>query len=302
MRESKKFWEIRRFKGAAIALLTMSWRARINDIHCPVAYAAFCVYLKERTGIDLGPTQQYLVFTRLKTILVREQMSSLQELVDQLHRDSRGCLHQDVIDCMTTNETFWFRDDYPFDAFKNQLLPGYTQQAGTIKIWCVACSSGQEPYSLAMAYREFIESRTGEANALSIWATDVSAAMLTTAQAGLYDRFSVSRGLSDARLKRFFHPMPNHCWQIDSSLQKCVRFDPFNVRRDPFPVEQFDLIFCRNLLIYFDAAFKKQLLTAFHLALKPEGLLFLGASESCAGAEQYFDLYPCKPGIAFKKR
>ncbi|HEY7772451.1 MAG TPA: protein-glutamate O-methyltransferase CheR [Marinagarivorans sp.] len=267
-------------------------------------YQEFRQFLQHACGIDLGAGKEYLVATRVRRILAQEHISSLTRLLALLRNPAQRALRQEVVDAMTTNETLWFRDTYPFEYTKNVLLPVFkVQGVSTLRIWCAACSSGQEPYSLSMAFAEFNRQRLGQVpiNA-KIVATDISSEILASAKAGRYDRLSIARGLSQERLQTFFTATLDGHWQVKPSVQQGIEFKTLNLQSDSFGYEKYHIVFCRNVLIYFNADLKRQILRNIHAVLAPDGILFLGASESISGAEDLFTVVNCSPGIAFRKR
>lgn len=264
-------------------------------------YQEFRDFLMHACGIDLGEGKEYLVATRVRRILTQEHVGTLTELLRLLREPSQRALRQEVVDAMTTNETLWFRDTYPFEYLKNEVLPNHVKVRSDIKIWSAACSYGQEPYSISMTVHEFNQRRTS-ALRLKVQATDISSQVLASARAGVYDRLSIARGLSQERLSTYFTETGDGHWQVLPHIQAPVEFRPLNLQSDSFGYERFDVIFCRNVLIYFNAELKGRILERIYSVLAPDGLLFLGASESVSGAEGLFEVVNCRPGIAFRKR
>ena len=264
-------------------------------------FSEFCRYLSDNSGIILSSNKAYLVTTRIRPILDRRNISSLGDLLLQLRK---GCsdLRQDVIDAMTTNETFWFRDAYPFDYIKSTLLPDWLkdQKTNEVKIWSAACSSGQEIYSLAITLKEFQEKNPNSVRKkVSIVGTDLSKRVLDQAKLGRYDNLSINRGLSPERLKKFFTQQDDG-WHVDPELKKNTRFNSINLLKDFSSLGKFDMIFCRNVLIYFSQSVKTDILTRIHQRLKPGGVLCLGSPESLAGAAPLFTMVHCNPGIIYR--
>ena len=260
-------------------------------------------FLEEACGISLGENKQYLVSTRIRRILTEHDLGSLTVLIDRLRsrRDSR--LREQVIDAMTTNETFWFRDNYPYDYFKNTILPQLNQsgERGEIRIWSAACSSGQEPYSISMIADEYKRRSLGSAGRpLKIIATDLSTEILAKARSGEYDKLSVMRGLSKDRLTNYFDPVNENIWRVKSDIGRPIEFRPINLMDSFSGLGRFDVVFCRNVLIYFTADLKRDILRRIHGTLKPGGLLFLGSSEGLAGISDLFEMVNCNPGILYR--
>lgn len=268
-------------------------------------YRQFSDYLRSMCGIDLGINKQYLVATRVRRILRDYGLDGLAALTAALRQNAKPQLRQQVIDAMTTNETFWFRDGYPFQFLANTVLPELSKSrvGGKIKVWSAACSSGQEPYSISMVFEEALRSRVGRQICDGdILGTDVSSAILDSARAGCYDRISLARGLSEERRNNFFIPAADGAWQLKQSLRDRVRLRSFNLQ-DPYVLlGKFDVVFCRNVLIYFSSELKLQILKKIHSTLLPGGYLFLGSSEGIAGLSDYFEMVNCNPGVAYRAK
>ncbi len=266
-------------------------------------YLAFGRFLRSACGIDLGDNKQYLVTTRIRRVMMQHRITSFSELIARITDGGDRQLRQHVIDAMTTNETFWFRDVYPFEFLARRFLPDYVQRqvVPRLRIWSAACSSGQEPYSLSIILEEFTR-RTGQPLDAEILATDLSVSVLEAAQSGFYDRMSVSRGLSQTRLQQFFAPANDDLWALTEQIRKRVRFRPLNLQGSYLTLGRFHIIFCRNVLIYFSAPLKREILRKLHDQMEPGGLLFLGASESIAGASDLFEMIHITPGVVYRAR
>lgn len=264
------------------------------------SYTRFCELLQQRTGIVLGDGKQYLVTSRLGQLMREHQLASLSDLVDRLQRMQPAGLMQQVIDAMTTNETMWFRDSYPFDVLRKELFPNHVG-AAPMTIWCAACSSGQEPYSISMVAEEYrAEPKAKIFPGVRLVATDISAQMLQSSRDGIYDSLAVARGLSPERKKRFFDALPDGRWQVKAALKSAISFQAMNLLSMPYSVGPFDVIFCRNVLIYFSPQVKQQVLAALTARLKRGGVLFLGGSESLGELSERFDMVRCNPGIMYR--
>ncbi len=265
----------------------------------------FRSFLQEACGIALGDNKQYLVSNRIRRLLEEHQLASFSELVRALKDNRNRRLKDQVIDVMTTNETFWFRDIYPYEYLKNNLLPELMKRenraAGPIRIWSAACSSGQEPYSISIMVEEYRRQTLGAlARPVQIVATDLSSIVLEQARQAKYDRLSVVRGLSDERLARYFDAPQNNIWQVKPEIKERIEFKAWNLL-DPYTgLGKFDVIFCRNVLIYFSPELKRRILQKLHAALKPGGALFLGSSEGLAGITDLFEMVRCEPGILYR--
>lgn len=263
-------------------------------------YRVFCQFLETNTGIVLGESKQYLVKSRLSPLLSRFGIESLGELLNRAMQLRERELKTAVIDAMTTNETLWFRDIYPFTLLAERLLPELARPGKTLKIWSAACSSGQEPYSIAMIAQEYLAKRPGSLPGLQILATDISSSMLEQCKQGVYDSLSLARGLSPERRSRFFTPLADGKMQLQASVRNMVSFRSFNLLDSYAALGKFDLIFCRNVLIYFSPENKSKILNQFAGALNPGGYLLLGASESLTGLSDKFEMVRCSPGIIYR--
>ncbi|WP_437883289.1 protein-glutamate O-methyltransferase CheR [Pseudomonas sp. LRF_L74] len=266
-------------------------------------FEQFRVFLEKACGILLGSNKQYLVSSRLNKLMEQQGIKSLGELVQKMQAQPRGGLREQVVDAMTTNETLWFRDTYPFEVLKNRVLPEMikTSPNQRLRIWSAACSSGQEPYSLSMSIDEFEKVNLGQLKAgVQIVATDLSGSMLTACKAGEYDSLAMGRGLSQDRLQRYFDPKGPGRWAVKPAIRSRVEFRPLNLLDSYAALGKFDIVFCRNVLIYFSAEVKKDILTRIHATLKPGGYLFLGASEALNGLPDLYQMVQCSPGIIYK--
>ncbi len=246
-------------------------------------YQQFQGFLQEACGIVLGDNKQYLVANRMRRILDELQINSLGQLVQRIGQSPRGGLKERVIDAMTTNETFWFRDAFPFEALRDVILPQLLADGAPepLRLWSAACSSGQEPYSLSMIIEEFKRKYpVALRREPSIVATDISSAVLNAARQGRYDRLSLSRGLSDVRLAQFFDEHADRRYSIKPAIAARVDFRSLNLLDSFAVLGTFDVVFCRNVLIYFAAARKQDILRRIRATLRPGGCLVLGASES----------------------
>ncbi len=265
----------------------------------------FRQFLEQACGISLGDNKQYLVTNRLRRLMDENKITRFTDLVHLLKSGSHRKLKDDVIDAMTTNETFWFRDVYPYDHLKNTLFPQLMTSAnkmlGPVRIWSAACSSGQEPYSISMMVEEYRQKSSGILmRPIQIVATDLATTVLEQARKGEYDKLSVMRGLPSDRLDRFFDQVSDSSWRIKSLLRERIEFRPINLMDSYSALGKFDIVFCRNVLIYFNADLKRQILQKIHAALKPQGILYLGSSEGLAGAADLFEMVRCDPGILYR--
>jgi chemotaxis protein methyltransferase CheR len=262
-------------------------------------------FLEDVSGISLGENKQYLVTNRMRKLLGDYKITDFTDLVGALKSGENRKLVGDVIEAMTTNETFWFRDVYPYEYLKSTVFPlliNHTHKpSGPVRIWSAACSSGQEPYSISMVVEEFRQRNLGSlARQVQIVATDLSLSVLEQARNGVYDRLSVARGLTTERLEYFFDKTSEGNWRVKASVRDNVEFRFINLMDSYAALGKFDIVFCRNVLIYFSADLKRQILQRIHASLKPSGLLFLGSSEGLAGAADLFEMVRCEPGIVYK--
>lgn len=275
----------------------------INKEVSPEGYLKFRQFLEKQCGIVLGENKQYLVRSRLASLLYKYSYSSADELINVVVRGQDRGLLQSVIDAMTTNETLWFRDNYPFDLLVKDLLPNLAKTNRNIKIWSAACSSGQEPYSIAMAILEFQRQRPGILRGgVDIVATDLSSEMLSKCELGVYDELSLARGLSPQRRQTFFQQHEMGRMQIKPEVRRMVTFKSFNLLSSYAALGRFDIVFCRNVLIYFSADVKQRILQQIAGQLQPKGVLFLGASESISSASDTYSMVKCQPGLYYQKR
>lgn len=262
-------------------------------------------FLERSCGIVLGNNKQYLVASRLNRLLDQRGISGLGDLLRRIQAEPHSGLRETVIDAMTTNETLWFRDAYPFEVLKNRLIPEFlAEQPGQrLRIWSAACSSGQEPYSLSMAIDEFERTNIGQLRAgTSIVATEISSSMLAAAKAAEYDGLAMARGLSAERKNRYFDQIAAGQWAVKPALRSRVEFRQLNLLDSYAALGKFDIIFCRNVLIYFSAELKKDILRRMHSALRPGGYLMLGASEALNGLPELYRMVQCNPGIVYQAR
>lgn len=266
-------------------------------------YKMFREFLEQQCGIVLGDNKQYLVKSRLAPLMHRFNVATLSELVTKTLSPFERQLRSAVIDAMTTNETLWFRDTYPFELLKKQIFPELERDHRTVKIWSAASSSGQEPYSIAMTGLEYQQSRPGAFSmGVQILGTDISNAMLEHCQRAEYDGLALSRGLSPERRSRFFEDSGNGMMRVREHVRKNVTFRHLNLLDSYTLLGKFDIIFCRNVLIYFSPDVKAKIIKQFAQALNPRGYLFLGASESLSSTSTEFEMVRCNPGIIYRKK
>ncbi|BCX88651.1 chemotaxis protein methyltransferase CheR [Methylomarinovum tepidoasis] len=255
-----------------------------GDALSAAAFRDFQRFLRDHSGITLGDGKRYLVQSRLTQILPETGLGSLDALIEALVRGRLpGKIHSRIVDIMTTNETFWFRDRAHFELLKERLLADLSRQRfRTLRIWSAACSTGQEPYSIAITALEAVrEGRLPRAN-LRIVGTDLSQQVLKTAAEAVYSDLSLSRGLAEPIRQRYFQPHVNG-WQLKPEVRALVRFQLFNLLKAYTALGRFDLIFCRNVLIYFTPETKRDILRRLAATLEPGGYLFLSSTETLPG-------------------
>lgn len=246
-------------------------------------FAVIAAFLKERSGLIIGPDKTYLLETRLSAILREHNLAGLPGLADHLRQPGASAVKSKVVDAMTTNETSFFRDNHPFDTLRQSVIPGLIERRATtrtLRIWSAACSTGQEPYSLAMMMRDNFPILAGWK--VEIIATDLSPTVLDRAREGVYSTFEVQRGLPIQMLVRHFDQQePN--WRIKREIRQTISFRPLNLLEDFSALGQFDIVLCRNVLIYFDQPTKTRILGAITRRIAPDGALLLGGAESVFG-------------------
>ncbi|GIU67842.1 CheR family methyltransferase [Candidatus Phycosocius spiralis] len=243
--------------------------------------------VRERSGLILSDDKSYLVESRLAPIVRKEGYVSIEDLVGSMRQRRDQKLIDLVVDAMTTNETFFFRDKTPFDIFEQTIVPDLVsrKRGGIIKIWCAAASTGQEPYSLAML-GEALTPKLGGCK-LEIIGTDISERCLEKAKSGVYTQFEVQRGLPVQMLLKHFKK-EGESWKIDELLRSSIRYRTMNLLDDFRSLGRFDVIFCRNVLIYFDVATKKAVLERMAQQVEGPGYLLLGAAETVLGVTESF--------------
>lgn len=276
----------------------------MNDRELDTAdYNQFRQFLEHQSGIVLGDNKMYLVKSRLGPLMSRFNITSLSELVRRSMQVSERALRSAVLDAMTTNETLWFRDSYPFELLKSRLFPEFASLQRPLKIWSSASSSGQEPYSIAMTYLEYKQQSPGSlSRGIQIIGTDISNKVLEQSKEAIYDGLALARGLSDQRKRRFFEPLQDGRMQLKKEVRELVSFRHLNLLDSYTLLGKFDIIFCRNVLIYFAPDLKKKILSQFRTSLNPDGYLMLGASESISGLSDDYQMIRCNPGIMYQRK
>jgi chemotaxis protein methyltransferase CheR len=261
----------------------------------PLEYEFLRKLLRDRSGLDLSADKQYLVESRLIPLARRVGLPGIAELVQKMKAGAEP-LTSEVVEAMTTNETFFFRDKIPFDHLREAVLPALVQARASrrsLRIWCAASSTGQEPYSIAMCVKGFA--------ALAGWrveivATDLSQAVLEKSKAGIFSQFEVQRGLPIQMLVKHFTQV-GELWQLNADIRAMVQHRQLNLLQDFSHLGTFDVIFCRNVLIYFDQDTKAGILDRLARMLEADGVLALGAAESVVGISDAFRADPERRGL-----
>jgi chemotaxis protein methyltransferase CheR len=251
-----------------------------------------CKFIHERSAIIIDPGKEYLVESRLTPLAYQEGLESAQKLLERLRRETVNGLHRKVLDAMTNNETIFFRDAAPFHALTRTIIPellGKRSLERRLSLWSAAASSGQEAYSLAMLVCEEFAGLPGWE--VSILGTDISEAILERARRGRYSQLEVNRGLPAKCLTKYF-TREGVEWQISGQIRGMVGFRECNLAGSWPPLPQFDVIFLRNVLIYFSVEKKKEILRRARGVLREGGVLFLGSAETTLNLDDSFDRVP----------
>jgi chemotaxis protein methyltransferase CheR len=262
----------------------------------PFDYEYLRKFLKDNSGLDLSADKHYLIESRLLPVARKAGVPGIAELVQKLKASSPSIASQ-VIEAMTTNETFFFRDKAPFDHFRDTVMPEILRaRAGrrSVRIWCAAGSTGQEPYSLAMCLKEMGAALAGWR--VEILATDLSLEVMEKSKAGLYSQFEVQRGLPIQMLVKYFKQV-GEFWQISPEIRAMVQHRQINLLHDFSQLGIFDVIFCRNVLIYFDQDTKIDIFRRLAKSIESDGFLALGAAETVVGLTDVFKPHPERRGL-----
>lgn len=248
-------------------------------------------FISKAAGIVLTADKAYFIDARLSPVLRKEGLTSIDQLLAKVEAGDRR-LSARMVDALTTNETFFFRDRTPFDHFRNIIVPELVQRrpvGKTIRIWCAACSSGQEPFSLVMLLDE-LKPQLGGRN-VEIHASDISESILSKAKSGIFNQFEVQRGLPTKLLLQYFKKEGDN-WQISQDVVRRVNFFKHNLLEDPSRLGTFDVVFCRNVLIYFDRPTRAKIFSGIADRLAPDGFMLLGGAESTFGVTDRFTSHP----------
>ena len=261
----------------------------------PSDYEYLRKLLKERSGLDLSADKQYLVESRLLPLARKASLPGIPELVAKMKGGAEAATAE-VVEAMTTNETFFFRDKIPFDHLRQTVLPELAQARAnrrSLRVWCAASSTGQEPYSIAMCIKEFAPLAGWR---VEIVATDLSQGVLEKSKAGIFSQFEVQRGLPIQMLVKYF-TQTGELWQLNADIRAMVQHRQLNLLQDFSQLGTFDVIFCRNVLIYFDQDTKINIFDRLARVLEPDGVLALGAAESVVGISDAFRSCPERRGL-----
>jgi len=253
--------------------------------------------LQRESGLAITPEKMYLLESRLLPIVRKHEIQGgLEGLAQKMRLTKDVNLQRTVVEAMTTNETSFFRDNTPFQRMKENLLPYFAKERSaqkTLRIWSAACSSGQEPYSIAMLLRDYPILADWK---VEIVATDLSLEILEQARSGVYSQFEVQRGLPIQMLVKHFIQQGNN-WVIKPVVKNMVTFKAVNLMEKIIGLGQFDIIFCRNVLIYFDVPTKAKVIAAIKTVIKSDGVLLLGGAETVIGVSDDFKPVPDVKGI-----
>ncbi len=287
--------------GASERMATSGGHGTAAGGIAPEDFESLRLFLDESCGIVLGPHKAYLVRSRLGPLLRELGYRGFGELVRDLRTGARRGLRERVIEAMTTNETSWFRDRYPYALLEHELLPAFGRaRVPRIRIWSAACSTGQEPYSISITAHELGQREPGLLPPLEIVGTDISPAVLEVARRGVYDEHAVRRGLTPERLRRHFRRVEGG-WEVLPHVRAPVRFRPLNLLEGYALLGRFHVIFCRNVLIYFDPERRRDILERMARILEPGGALILGSSEALpAELQPRFRVLRAHGGVCYR--
>ena len=258
---------------------------------------------RSEAAIVLEPGKEYLVETRLGPVAQLEGFASLADFIQSLRSQVKiNGMHHKVIDALTTNETLFFRDYHPFEALRRSIIPEMIEKRGSLRrlsIWSAASSTGQEPYSIAMLFLEHFP-QLADWN-VSILATDLSPTVLKVAQAGVYSQLEVNRGLPASYLVKYFTKMDDK-WFIKDAVKKMVNFRPMNLIQSWPVMPPMDLVFIRNVMIYFDVESKQAILKKIRNCLLPHGYLFLGTAETTMNLDPQLQPITHGKAVVYRQR
>ena len=260
-------------------------------------FTLFRDYINDICGVAISPEKSYLIETRLAKIMIDAGFESFGDFYCHIASNDDAIMRQRIINAITTNETLWFRDELPWKLMEDTILPKlldeFEERKRTrVRIWCAAVSTGQEAYSTAMCIDDYLSKNRVKRVGLpdfEILATDISTRVLETAKKGRYDKISIARGLGDWYKSKYFEE-EGSTWSIDCKIKDAVRFEHFNLQNDCRPFGQFDIIFCRYVLIYFSNELRKAIIARMYDALKDGGVMFTGNYALFEMFEDRFDI------------
>ncbi len=243
------------------------------------SFLFFCHFLKKHSGYNLLPEKKYLLETRIDDVLKQNNLDRVEKVVNAIHADPTSKIAIDMMEAMTVNETLFFRDQSPFDLFEKTILPELSTMKfqGPVRIWSAACSTGQEPFSIAMVLEEY--NRHNPRIDYEIIASDINRKVLHKAEQGIFSDMEINRGLPENYKARYFTKEGNQ-WVIDRTIRDAVKFQYLNLQENFILPGSFHFILLRNVLIYFDAATKHNVLNKVMNKINPKGYLLLGSAES----------------------
>jgi len=267
----------------------------------PDDFEFLATLVKDRSGLVLTPDKSYLLESRLMPVARKRGMKGLEDLVASMRTRMDNMLADEITEAMTTNESFFFRDIKPFDIFRDIVLPNALKKRASTKklrIWCAAASSGQEPYSLGMLLKEAGPKLAGWK--IEIIGTDISKDILNKAREGIYSQFEVQRGLPVQLLVKYFKKKDD-MWQVDDAIRSMVQYKEFNLLESMQSFGTFDIVFCRNVLIYFDQPTKSDVLSRMSRQMAEDAVLYLGGAETVLGISDEFQPVKGLRGVYEKK-
>lgn len=253
--------------------------------------------IKSRSGLVLTPDKSYLLESRLMPVARKHGLKGLDDLINTMRTRKEEALLVEVVEAMTTNESFFFRDIKPFDLLRDEVLPPILEKRAAkkhLRIWCAAASSGQEPYSIAIVLKELGAKLAGWK--IDMVGTDISRDILKKAQDGKYSQFEVQRGMPIQLLLKYFDKKDEN-WQIKDEIRQMVQYKYWNLLDDLKGLGGFDIVYCRNVLIYFDAPTKGRVLEGISKLMPEDGMLFLGGAETVLGVTDKFKPVPGQRGV-----
>ncbi|RBP28584.1 CheR-type MCP methyltransferase [Marinobacter pelagius] len=266
-------------------------------------YQALQAYLRDACGILLRDSAENLARRRLRPVLDNHQLASIVDLLERLDRPGRSGLKEAVIDAITMSESRWFVDAAVFSLLGDHVLPDIAGRSPgkRVAIWSAACSTGQEPYSLAMAASEFREQNPGSLGSIRILATDTSRSALEVARRAHYEVGPDDTGVTSGRKERFFRSVEKGGWQVSPDIRALIEFRELNLLQRTLP-GKFDVVVCQNVLVYYSAEKRKAILARFHAALNPGGYLIAGSSELAGDVPELYEPIECPSGTAYRKK